>query len=162
MSLDLAADFQIITRQFLSMVSDELDPHMTEKSEIQMVSPFELVLLTPAHAHWAKYGRGPGKIKKGVIEDWVDAKGIKFSGLSKEDTVFLIKRSISTKGTIKWRETGQINDEDGDFAIKEAFDKHQAFYNVALGNIVRSGLEKEFLQLYKSTFDTNLFKKFST
>jgi hypothetical protein len=161
MELDLAAQFQIVTRQFLSMVAGELDPHTSEDSEIDVISPFEIVLLTPSHAHWAKYGRGPGKIKNGVIEEWVAEKGIDF-GFGQKSAAFVIKRSISKKGTIAWRNTGQIKDKQGNYAIKEAFNKHEAFYNVALGNIVRSELEKEFAMTYKSTFDNNLFKKFTT
>ena len=50
-----------IARAFLEGIKKELDPYTTRKGEIEKEGSRTLVLWTPDHIQFAKYGRSPGK-----------------------------------------------------------------------------------------------------
>jgi hypothetical protein len=47
-----------IAKEFLQAVSKEMDPYSKEKGEVK-VEGTKVILLTPSHIQYAKYGRGP-------------------------------------------------------------------------------------------------------
>lgn len=89
-----------VAREFLMAVKHELDPYTTRKGEVVQSGQFEFTLLTPSHIHFAKYGRGPGRMPPvDPLLKWVQDKGIQFDGLTQEGTAWAIAKSIEKRGT---------------------------------------------------------------
>ncbi len=95
-------DFDLLQNaavDFLSWVKDDLDPLTTRKGQISKTGT-GAVLETPAHVHFAKYGRDKGKPPPFInILDWVQRKNILFDGLDEEGTAKVIVWKIARKGT---------------------------------------------------------------
>lgn len=107
-----------IAREFLMAVKGELDPWTTRKGEINVESEYAVTLLTPFHAHYAKYGRPPGK--QPPVDDmleWVKREGIIFEGNTELGTAWAIAKSIAKKGTANY-------DPNAPYIMEEAIDKH--------------------------------------
>ncbi len=84
---------------FLSWVKDDLDPLTTRKGRVSETEN-GAVLETPAHIHFAKYGRDKGRPPPFInILDWVQRKNILFDGLDEEGTAKAIVWKIAKKGT---------------------------------------------------------------
>lgn len=96
---DNKSELMAIAREFLVNVTTEMDSYTTRKGIISEQDN-SMILLTPSHVQFAKYGRAPGKKPPlDPILDWVKSKGIKFGSSSDEGTAFAIQRMIGEKGT---------------------------------------------------------------
>jgi hypothetical protein len=92
-----------LAKAFLLAVSADLDQYTSRKGVVDVESPTSVVLLTPSHVQFAKYGRGPGKRPPiDPILEWVSQKGIIFEGLTQEGTAYAIANSIAKKGTLNY------------------------------------------------------------
>lgn len=116
--------FSELAREFLRDVSGELDPHMSNKSEIVEFND-SVSLFTASYAQFAKYGRGAGKVPFSVIFDWVKSKSIQFDGLSQKSTAWAITKSISKKGTLN-------HVPNAPNVFEEAIEKHIDDFGVAV------------------------------
>mgnify|MGYP003646331754 CR=1 FL=1 len=91
-----------IAEAFLRKIADESDEHTSKKSEIKVTND-SVILLTPSHLQFAKYGRGPGKKPPlDNILEFVKGKGIIFEGTDQLGTAFAIQASIEKNGTKNW------------------------------------------------------------
>ncbi len=139
-------DFIDIARAFLTAVTSELDPHTSIKGQIITESKDRVVLLTPSHIHFAKYGRGAGKPPPlDPILQWVTDKGIIFEGTDARGTAFAIAKSIGKNGTLNY----VPNAPD---AMEEAIDIHIVTFSkgLAMAEIVR--IDAEVQRIYKKMF----------
>lgn len=132
-----------IAREFLEMVSGELDPYTRQKGEIKQQGVSKITLFTPAHIQFARYGRGPGKKPPlDPILEWVKREGIVFDGASEEGTAFAIQASIGKKGTKNWVPNAPN-------ALDEAITKNIDFYNKSLAELFAIEIHDSLQQTYK-------------
>lgn len=138
-------EFIDIAKEFLLMVSGELDPYTTRDGEIEVGSD-RVTLFTPAHIQFAKYGRGPGKKPPlDPILAFVKEKGIIFDNATQRGTAFAIMNSISKKGTSNWV-------PDAPNALDEAINKNLEGYYKDLSKIIFIEQTKELDKLYEKQF----------
>jgi hypothetical protein len=96
---DPIKELLVIAKDFLRLVSGELDQYTSEKGIIEM-GKSEVTLFAVSHIQFAKYGRGPGKKPPFQnILDFVKKERIKFEGTDERGTAFAIQASIGKKGT---------------------------------------------------------------
>ena len=134
-----------IARQFLFMVSEEVDPYVSEKSFIK-IQGSDVTLFTPEHFQFAKYGRGPGKqppIKN--ILGFVKKNNIKFENSTQEGTAWAIAKSIAKNGP-----KGYVRNAPN--ALQEAIDKHINDYEEELYNHLNTYAKRETNNIYAKTF----------
>lgn len=106
-----------IARQFLMLVSGELDPYTSEKGEIK-VGVTTVSLFTVDHIQFAKYGRGAGKKPPFQdILDYVKKNNISFDGTDQNGTAWAIVNSIAKNGTSNFVRNAPN-------AMDEAIEKH--------------------------------------
>ena len=142
---DFYNDLIKIAEEFLRATAKELDQYTTRKNEV-IVESNQIVLLTPSHIHFAKYGRGPGKKPPlDPILQWVKKKGIVFSGLSEQGTAFAIQAKIARDGTSNFV-SGAPN------ALEEALEKNLQDYNYRVGNLISYKINQEVNKIYKEVF----------
>jgi hypothetical protein len=92
-------DLLIIAKDFLKLVTGELDPYSDTKGIIE-VGKARVTLFTPSHIQFAKYGRGPGKKPPfDSILEFVKKEKIRFEGTDERGTAFAIQASIGKNGT---------------------------------------------------------------
>ena len=145
-------DLLAIAREFLTLVTAELDPHTSNKGEIVIESSNTIVLLTPSHIQFAKYGRGPGKKPPlDHILDWVNEKGIIFDGTDQRGTAFAIQNSIGKKGTKNWV-SGAPN------ALDEAILSNFEEYNKKLNDQFAVQIHDELQEIYKEILPDSNFQ----
>lgn len=130
-----------IAKEFLLSVSKQLDPYTTRKGEIK-IEGSSVILLTPSHIQWARYGRGPGKRPPlDPILDWVKREGIIFENATAEGTAFAIMNSISNKGTKNYV-SGAPN------ALEEAINNDLENYNKQINDEFAKGVDEEVQAIY--------------
>lgn len=149
---NLDASTMELARQFLLLVTSELDPYTKTKGVIEKEGVNQITLFSPSHIQFAKYGRGPGKKPPlDPILAWVKEKKVDF-GLSERGTAFIIQKSIGENGTKKWKE-GSPN------ALDEAVDKYFADFYDKVGGIVTVEINNAINQELNKTFPAKI--KFS-
>lgn len=138
-------EFLEIAKQFLYMVSQEIEPYVSDETYIED-APYRVTLFAPEHFQFAKYGRGPGKqppVSK--ILDFVKKKGIIFENSTQEGTAWAIAKSISKKGT-KGYTPNPPN------AFQEAINKHLKDYADEMSKHLLTVAEREANNIYLKTF----------
>lgn len=138
-------DFLKIAEEFLRMVARELDPFTSKKSTIEVKSD-SVIMFTPSHIQFAKYGRGPGK--KPLLDpliDWISKKGIVRASDEIREAAFAIQNSISKKGTNNWVPNAPN-------ALEEAIKKNFNDYADKLANQITIDINDKLLDLYKEAF----------
>ena len=139
-----------IAREFLEMVSKELDPYTSNKGYIKEEGDGKITLLTPSHIQFAKYGRGPGKPPPfDTIFDWVKKEGIIFDGTDAEGTAWAITKSIGKKGTLNWQPNAPN-------AMDEAITTHIDSYNEKLANMLAVQINDNLQETYRKLFPKNM------
>ncbi|MEK0370239.1 MAG: hypothetical protein QQN55_03670 [Nitrosopumilus sp.] len=125
-----------IAKEFLELVTSDLDKHTSKKGVVK-IEGNTVVLLTPAHIQWAKFGRGPGK-QPPIDEmlDFVKQGRIKFKGQTEEGTAFVIAKSIGKKGTKGFTKNAPN-------AIEEQITKSFESYNKKLSQMLTVGISDE-------------------
>ncbi len=96
-------DLLEVAKNFLSLVTGELDKYTKEKGVIE-VQKNSVILFTPSHIQYARYGRGPGK--KPPFENilkYVQEENIKFENTDERGTAFAIQASIGKNGTKNYK-----------------------------------------------------------
>lgn len=145
------ADLVKIATEFFNKATSELDQHTTRKGEI-IVESDKIILLTPSHIQFAKYGRGPGKKPPlDPILEWVKGKGIIFEGTDEEGTASAIQAKIGRDGTNNWV-PGAPN------ALEEALNKNFEQYNKEIGNVMAVKVSEEVDKIYQDILPDKEFK----
>ena len=148
---DFFADLVKIATEFFTVVSSDLDEHTTRKNEI-VVESDRIVLLTPSHIQFAKYGRGPGKRPPlDPILAWVKTKGIIFDNTDQLGTAFAIQAKISREGTSNWVPNAPN-------ALEEALNKNFEKYNKEIGEVMAVKVSEEVDKIYKEILPDEEFK----
>lgn len=131
-----------IAKEFLQAVTGELDLYTSEKGEI-VEKGRQVILLTPAHIQYARYGRGPGKNPpfKNIL-DFVMKEKIQFENLTQEGTAAAIQFSIGKNGTKNWVPNAPS-------ALEEAIQKHLEEYLVELSGGLSVIINDEVNSIYK-------------
>lgn len=130
-----------IAKEFLELVSKDLDKHTSKKGEVK-IEGNSVVLLTPSHIQWAKYGRGPGKQPPiDILLDYVKKGNIKFDGLDSEGTAWAMAASIAKKGTKNWKR-GAPN------ALEESITKSFESYNKKLAQMLTVEIDDQLQQTF--------------
>ena len=128
-------EFLNIAEAFLKAVTSELDPHTSNKGVIVKNNDDQsVVLFTPSHIQFAKYGRGKGKQPPvDAILKWVTSSGVIKYGSQKEalGTAWAIAKSISKNGTKNYVPNAPN-------ALEEALNKHLNNLNESISkNVVK-------------------------
>lgn len=132
----------LIAKEFLKSVSSEMDPYSKIKGEV-IVEEDRVILLTPSHIQYAKYGRGPGKKPPfQEILDWVKTEKIKFDNSTEEGTAWAIQNSIGKNGTKNWVPNAPS-------FLEESIEKHLKEYQVELGSKLTILIQDEVNSIYK-------------
>lgn len=130
--------FEQIAKEFLSAITRDLDQYTSQKGEIIVTNDSEIVLLTPAHIQFAKYGRGPGKKPPlDNILEWVGREGIIFDNMDKRGTALAIQASIGVNGTSNW----QPNAPD---TMSEAINTNSQEYQKKLNNLIITEIHGQY------------------
>lgn len=143
--------FVDVARQFIGLVTGELQPYVSEKITVLVDSENKVSFFTPAHMQFAKYGRGPGKNPPlNPILDWVKRKRLQFRStkgkfLSYISTAFIIQKSIAKKGTKNWV-PGAPN------AIEEALKNGLKEYGKKLAEFHSKKTLEELQEIYREAF----------
>lgn len=138
-----------IAKEFLQAVSSEMDPYSKVKGEVQ-VEGTKVVLLTPSHIQYAKYGRGPGKNPPFEdIYNWVKSEGIKFDDTTLEGTAYAIQNSIGKRGTKNW-------EPNAPSFLEQSINKHLQEYQVLLGQKLIVSINDEVNKIYKKIDLSNI------
>jgi len=131
-----------IAKEFLQAVTGELDPYTSEKGQIEEHGR-QVVLLTPSHIQYARYGRGPGKKPPFQnILDFVKKENIKFENQTENGTAWAIQNSISIHGTKNWVPNAPS-------ALEEAIYKHMEEYLVDVSKELLIIINDEVNSIYK-------------
>jgi len=139
-----------IAQEFLRAVTNELDPFTTKKGQI-LVGKSQVVLLTPDHIQFAKYGRVPGKNPpRDNIQKWVDREGIIFDGSTAEGTAIAIQLSIGKNGTKNYVPNAPNALEE---SIKNNIDNYNQQLNGALIVEVTDQIYKEYQKIFPSNME---------
>ncbi len=151
MTSDFLKNILSIAKEFFTKATADLDKYTERKGEIQVKSD-RVILLTPSHIQFAKFGRGPGKKPPlDPILEWVSKKGIIFEGTDKRGTAFAIQAKISRVGTSNWVPNAPN-------ALNEALNKHFEKYSKEAGNVIASKTSDEVNKIYKEVLPESKFK----
>lgn len=139
--------FVKIAEAFLRAVTEQLDPHTSQKGVIEIDEEGQsVVLFTPAHIQFAKYGRGPGKKPPlDPLLKWVSDKGIIFKDSTAEGTAFAIQASIAKNGTKNWVPNAPN-------ALQEAINENLKDYYEDTSREILAVTNEELDKIYKDTF----------
>ena len=139
--------FTQIATAFLKAVSGQLDPYTERNGVVQVGDDGQsVVLFTPSHIQFAKYGRGPGKQPPlDPILAWVKSKGVITDSKKQKGTAFAIAKSISKKGTKNWVK-GAPN------ALNEAINDNLQNYYKNLSKIIMIEQTKQLDAIYQKEF----------
>lgn len=97
--VDFDKDLLNIAKNFLLLVTGELDKYTKEKGIVE-AQENSVILFSPSHIQFARYGRGPGKKPPfDSILEWVKKENIKFDNTDERGTAFAIQASIGKNGT---------------------------------------------------------------
>lgn len=138
--------FADIAKEFLLLVSGQLDQHTSQKGIVKVEGPTKVTLFTPAHIQFAKYGRGPGK--KPPLDNilaYIKREGIIFEGMDERGTAFAIQASIGKNGT-------QNYVPNAPNAIEEAIQSALEKYNKNLSKFFATETQKQVDEIYRDTF----------
>lgn len=148
---DFFADLVKIATEFFGKTTNELDQYTTRKSEIKVESD-RIILLTPSHIQFAKYGRGPGKKPPlDSILEWVKGRGIIIGDTDEEGTAFIVQAKIGKEGTSNWVPNAPN-------ALEEALNKNYEQYNKEIGNVMAVKISDEVNKIYKEILPDKEFK----
>ena len=125
-----------IAKEFLKLVTGQLDEYTERNGEIKVDSEYSVTLFTPSHIQFAKYGRGPGK---NPPLDSIDERG----------TAFAIQASIAKKGTANWVPNAPN-------AIEEAIQNELKKYNEKLAEMILIETNAEVQEIYKEVFPSEI------
>lgn len=135
-------DLLAIAKEFLQAVTKELDPYTKEKGVVE-VEKARVILLTPSHIQFARYGRGPGKKPPfDNILKWVQEEGIKFENSTERGTAFAIQANIGLNGTKNWVPNAPN-------ALEVAIKNHLQEYSESLGKKLLVRINDDVSQIYK-------------
>lgn len=135
-------DLLEIAKEFLQAVTEELDPYTKEKGIVEMEEA-RVILLTPSHIQFARYGRGPGKKPPfDNILKWVKEEGIKFENSTERGTAFAIQASIGLYGTKNWVPNAPN-------ALEVAIKDHLQEYSESLGKKLLVRINDDVNKIYK-------------
>lgn len=140
-----------IAKQFLQLVSDELDPYTSEKGYIK-VQGNAVTLFTPEYVQFAKYGRGAGK--KPPLDNilkFVKKNSIRFDGQTERGTAFAIQASIAKNGTINYV-------KDAPNALDEAINKHLKDFNIKVGQVMKVSVTNDLNSIYSGLDPVRTYK----
>ena len=139
-----------IAKEFLKLVTGQLDEYTERNGEIKVDSEYSVTLFTPSHIQFAKYGRGPGKNPPlDSILEFVSKKGIIFDGTDERGTAFAIQASIAKKGTANWVPNAPN-------AIEEAIQNELKKYNEKLAEMILIETNAEVQEIYKEVFPSEI------
>ncbi len=140
-----------IARQFLMLVSGELDPYTSDKGIIE-VGATDVKLFTTSHIQFAKYGRGAGKKPPfQSILDYVKKNGIIFDDTDLEGTAWAIVFSISKNGTANYVPNAPN-------AIDEAIAKHYEQYTKEISDKATVIINNDINAIYNNLPTHRVFK----
>lgn len=143
---ELDVDFIAIATAFLKMVTGQLDPYTSKKGVIENNGSTEVVLFSPSHIQFAKYGRGPGKRPPlDPILAWVEKKGIVSDQKKQRGIAFAIQGKIGEKGTLNYV-PGAPN------AIEEAIADNLDAYNQKIGDIMAVEISEDVTDMMTKLF----------
>lgn len=144
--------FVDVAREYIKLVTGELQPFVSEKITVLIDSDNKISFFTPAHIQFAKYGRGPGKQPPlNNIIDFVKKKGIVTDEKEIRGTAFAIAKSIGEKGTSNWKPNAPN-------AIEEALAKYQEKYVKLVSDFSRKKTLEELQLIYEEQFKDQKFK----
>lgn len=142
-----------IAKEFLQLVSKDLDKYTSKKGVVK-IEGNSVVLLTPSHIQWAKYGRGPGKQPPiDIMIEYVKKGRIKFDGLDTEGTAWAMAAGIAKNGTANWKR-GAPN------ALEEQITKNFESYNKKLASMLSVEIDKQVNGIYEEKVISPGIKKF--
>ncbi len=148
-------EIEEIVKQFLKLVSGRLDEHTTEKGVIESKGG-KVILFTPDHIQFAKYGRAPGKLPPiAPLIDWVKAKGIARNDDEARGTAFAIAKSIAKNGTKNYVKNAPN-------AIGEAIEDEFDNYTTRLSGYFSDKINEEILDLVVEALPKDWTTKTST
>lgn len=133
-----------IAKEFLQVVTGELDNVTSIKGEVSLEEgQRRVVLLTPSHIQFARYGRGPGKKPpfESILE-WIKRENIKFENSSQEGTAWAIQNSIGLHGTKNWVTNAPS-------FLEETLSTHMKEYQEKLGKKLIVIINDEVNKIYK-------------
>jgi len=133
-----------IAKEFLQVVTGELDKYSSTKGEIHVDSGRRrIILLTPSHIQFARYGRGPGKKPpfESILE-WVKRENIKFENSSQDGTAWAIQNSIGLHGTKNWVPNAPS-------FLEETLQTHMKEYQERIGKKLVVVINDKVNQIYK-------------
>lgn len=134
-----------IAREFLEVVTSELDPYTSKNGIIKQEGTKKISLLTPSHIQFAKYGRGPGKQPPiDPIIKWVEQEGIVRDGNSVEGTAWAIAKSIGKNGTKNYKPNAPN-------ALEEAITNNFVEYNRKMAEMLSIEINDELQIMYTQT-----------
>lgn len=140
-----------IARQFLELVTSDLDPYTTKKGVIE-VGDNRVTLFTPDYVQFAKYGRGAGKKPPlQFILDWIKSKNIRFENSTERGTAFAIQASIGKNGTLNYVKNAPN-------AIDEAIKKHLKLYNQQTGEALKIQIQREVNETLSERHPLTIFR----
>lgn len=139
--------FEELAREFLELVTSELDPYVSRKGEI-VSSENKVALLSPSHIQFAKYGRGPGK--QPPIEPlvkWAEGKG----AINPIKMAWGVAINVSKNGTLNYVPNAPN-------AIEESIVKYQGAFLDKLGEVISMELSEEMMELEVLPVSIETFK----
>lgn len=140
-----------IAREFLELITKDLDKHTSKKGEIKMEGN-SIVLLTPSHIQWAKYGRGPGKQPPiDIMLEYVKKGSIKFGGMDSEATAWAMAAGIAKNGTKGFKRNAPN-------AIEEQITKSFKKYNEKLSKMLSVEINDQVGKAYTKIIPTGITK----
>lgn len=138
---DFDKDLLEIAKNFLSLVTGELDKYTETKGVIE-VQKNSVILFTPSHIQFARYGRAPGKKPPfDSILAWVKKENIKFDTTDERGTAFAIQASIGKNGTKNYKPNApnfleeELKKGFGEMSVEMA-----AFLNVSFDKYVNDAI----------------------
>lgn len=140
-----------IAKQFLQLVSDDLDPYTSEKGYIK-VQGNSVTLFTPDYIQFAKYGRGAGKKPPlDNILQFVKKNSIRYEGQTEKGTAFAIQASIAKNGTLNYVKNAPN-------ALDEAINKHLKEFNIKVGQVMKLSVTNDLNAIYSGLEAVRTYK----
>lgn len=146
-------DFITIAKDFLENVSKKLQKYTSKPNIVTTEGESKVILETPAHIQFARYGRAPGKMPPiDSILEFVKSKNIMFDGSTQKGTAFAIAKSISQKGTKNWVPNAPN-------FLEESLEESLAEYSKELSDLIAIETDQDVQNIYiKSIPKKQIFK----